>query len=211
MHMEVSPLEKWSKQRYFRQHAIRGFLATDVPPMFGKQQSKYVIGFWTCQSRSIMIRVSSFPHVCRNRSVWWVAQLLQANVWSLKKSFAFRKVWPDTHTHICTLTNTLLRTRTIRFARTEPAVLLNTYYEQLLVDFFFYYYFIIIICIIIFCDKLVNFYVLGWLLYQRIFNTFRSLPYPCSKLCHTVYYFHILFPYLKLYSNILFTTTAWVE
>ena len=68
---------------------------------------------------------------------------------------------------------------------------------------FFYFYFIIII-IIIFCDKLVNFYVLGWLLYQRIFNTFRSLPYPCSKLSHTLYYFHILFPYFKLYGHILF-------
>ena len=54
------------------------------------------------------------------------------------------------------------------------------------------------------CDKLVNFYVLGWLLYQRIFNTFRSLPYPCSKLSHTLYYFHILFPYFKLYGHILF-------
>ena len=67
---------------------------------------------------------------------------------------------------------------------------------ELLLLFFF---------IVIFCDKLVNFYVLGWLLYQRIFNTFRSLPYPCSTiLCYTVYDFHILFPYLKLYSNILF-------
>ena len=28
---------------------------------------------------------------------------------------------------------------------------------------------------------------------------------PCSTiLCHTVYYFHIPFPYLKLYGNILF-------
>ena len=32
---------------------------------------------------------------------------------------------------------------------------------------------------------------LGWLLYQRICNTFSSLPYPCSELSYTLYYFHI--------------------
>ena len=85
---------------------------------------------------------------------------------------------------------------------------MNCYYY---IYFLNYYFIIICICIIICCDKLVNFYVLGWLLYQRIFNTFRSLPYPCSKLRHTVHYFHILFPYLKLYSNILFIATTWVE
>ena len=74
----------------------------------------------------------------------------------------------------------------------------------LYIDFFFFYSFFIIIIIFFFGDKLVNFYVLGWLLYQRIFNTFRSLPYPCSKLSHTLYYFHILFPYFKLYGHILF-------
>ena len=52
--------------------------------------------------------------------------------------------------------------------------------------------------------------------FSVFFNTFRSLPYPCSKLCHTVYYFHILFLYTTyiyttLYSNILFTATTWVE
>ena len=63
---------------------------------------------------------------------------------------------------------------------------------------FFLFFIIIIIIIIIFfffffiffCDKLVNF--------------FRSLPYPCSKLSHTLYYFHILFPYFKLNGHILF-------
>ena len=68
-------------------------------------------------------------------------------------------------------------------------------------NFFIIIIIIIFFIIINFCDKLVNFYVLGWLLYQRIFNTFRSLPYPCSKLSHTLYYFHILFPYFKLYGH----------
>ena len=58
--------------------------------------------------------------------------------------------------------------------------------------FFFYYYYYYYF----FCDKLVNFYVLGWLLYQRIFNTFRSLPYHVvNYLIHCIifiYYFHIL-------------------
>ena len=76
--------------------------------------------------------------------------------------------------------------------------------HNFVVIFFNYYYYYFLIIIIVFCDKLVNFYVLGWLLYQRIFNTFRSLPYPCSKLSHTLYYFHILFPYFKLYGHILF-------
>ena len=75
--------------------------------------------------------------------------------------------------------------------------------------FFIIFYFLLLLLLLLFffffvCDKLVNFYVLGWLLYQRIFNTFRSLPYPCSKLSHTLYYFHILFPYFKLYGHILF-------
>ena len=62
----------------------------------------------------------------------------------------------------------------------------------LYIDLFFIFIIIIFYYYFFFCDKLVNFYVLGWLLYQRIFNTFRSLPYPCSKLSHTLYYFHIL-------------------
>ena len=81
-------------------------------------------------------------------------------------------------------------------------------------SFFLFIFIIIIIIIIIFCDKLVYLYVFGWLLYQRIFNTFRSLPYPCSKLSHTLYYFHIIFPYFKLYGHILFVLQlpgTWVE
>ena len=37
---------------------------------------------------------------------------------------------------------------------------------------------------------------LGWLLYQRICNTF-SIPYPCSELSYTLYYFHI-FIYISI-------------
>ena len=58
--------------------------------------------------------------------------------------------------------------------------------RTLLYGFFFiaiiFIIIIFIFIIIFFYDKLVNFYVLWWLLYQRIFNTFWSLPYPCSKL-----------------------------
>ena len=54
-----------------------------------------------------------------------------------------------------------------------------------------------------------------FLLYQRIFNTFRSLPYPRSTMSYSILfsYFHILFSYSKLYSKLLFvpTDTTWVE
>ena len=47
---------------------------------------------------------------------------------------------------------------------------------------------------------------LGWLLYQRICNTFSSLPYPCSELSYTLYYFHIFIYtyYFKLYGHLFF-------
>ena len=32
----------------------------------------------------------------------------------------------------------------------------------------------------------------------RIFNTFHSLPYPCSELSHTLYYFHIFIYYFHI-------------
>ena len=55
-------------------------------------------------------------------------------------------------------------------------------------------------------DKLVKFYDTGWLLYQRIINTFRSLPYPCSTMSYSILFshFHILFSCSKLYSKMLF-------
>ena len=42
-------------------------------------------------------------------------------------------------------------------------------------------------------DKLVNFYDVEWLLYQRIFNTFMSLPYPCSRAYYVVQYIILIF------------------
>ena len=51
--------------------------------------------------------------------------------------------------------------------------------------------------------KMTSFDDVGWLLYQRICNTFRSLLYPCSTPSYqcTVYYFQILFSCYHLNFN----------
>ena len=53
--------------------------------------------------------------------------------------------------------------------------------------YFFFLIFFLRITIIILKrdDKPVKFYDIGWLLYQRIINTFRSLPYPCSTMSYS--------------------------
>ena len=75
---------------------------------------------------------------------------------------------------------------------------------------YFIYFFIFFLLLLFFVTSSSTL-CLGWLLYQRICNTFSSLPYPChvvNYLIHCIififsyiYYFH---NYFKLYGHLFF-------